>query len=437
MGVINQLTVKSKGAGYTEFMKVLIVGEGGREHALAWKLKQSPKVTELFVAPGNPGTASLATNVPARTSSTILEWLKGNSVDLVVIGPDSFLAEGLTDAIQEMGIAVFGPTKAAAEIEWSKSYAKQFMVEEGIPTAKHRVFETADGALEYIRKQDFPIVIKVDGLAAGKGVVIAKTLHEAENAVSDMMSKKIHGDSGSRVVVEEFLAGLEISIHAFCDGENAILFPTAKDHKRIFDGDEGPNTGGMGTIAPVPLVPQHQIDLIKERVVLPTLAGLKKRGRPFSGLLFPGIMLTKYGPMVIEFNARFGDPETQSYMRLLDSDLFEALYACATGSLANTEVRWKKEFACCVILASEGYPGEHKKGVSIELSKFDSEDMILFYAGVAENNGKLVTNGGRVFGVTATAPSLKEALNSAYREIGHVKFAGKQFRRDIGASVID
>ena len=424
-------------AGYTEVMKVLIVGEGGREHSLTWKLKQSRKVTELFVAPGNPGTASVATNVPLHTTTEILAWLKDTPVDLVVIGPDSFLAEGLTDAIQEMGIAVFGPTKAAAEIEWSKSYAKQFMLEEGIPTAKYRMFETANGALEYIRVQSFPVVIKADGLAAGKGVVIAKTLEEAEDTIGDMMGKKVHGDSGSRIVVEEFLEGLEISIHAFCDGENAILFPSAKDHKRIFDSDEGPNTGGMGTIAPVPLVPQHQMDLIRERIVLPTLAGLKKRGRPFSGLLFPGIMLTKYGPLVIEFNARFGDPETQSYMRLLDSDLFDILYACAGGSLVDTEIRWKKEFACCVILASEGYPGEYRKGVPIELSKFDSEDTILFYAGVAESERNLVTDGGRVFGVTTTGASLKEALDSAYREIEHVQFAGKQFRKDIGVSVLE
>jgi phosphoribosylamine--glycine ligase len=423
------------GKSYTWTMKVLIVGEGGREHALAWKIKQSPKVKKIFVAPGNPGTASIATNIACHTVDEILAWVKQNPVDLVVIGPDKYLAEGLTDALQKIGTAVFGPTKAAAETEWSKSYAKQFMQEEGIPTARHRVFESAEGALDYIRKQLFPLVIKADGLAAGKGVIIAKTLVEAEQAVQDMMEKKIHGNSGARIVVEDFLEGLEISIHAFCDGETAILFPSSKDHKRIFENDEGLNTGGMGTIAPVPFVPEEQMNLILERVVLPTLAGLKKRGRPFSGILFPGIMLTKYGPMVIEFNARFGDPETQSYMRLLDSDLFDILYACTNATLKEAEVHWRSESACCVVLASEGYPEKYKKDVPIGLSKFDSEDVVIFHAGTTIQDGKLITKGGRVFGLTTTGPTLKEALDSAYEEIEHVQFSGKQFRRDIGTSV--
>lgn len=417
-------------------MKVLVVGGGGREHALVWKLKQSRKVKEIYVAPGNPGTASLGTNISARTSNEILDWVKQNKVDLVVIGPDNHLAEGLTDELQKLNIAVFGPTKSAAEIEWSKSYAKQFMQEEGIPTARHRVFETAQGALDYLHKQKFPIVIKADGLAAGKGVVIAKTLEEAKQAVSNMMEERIHGDSGSRVVIEDYLEGLEISIHAFCDGNTTVLFPSSKDHKRIFENDEGPNTGGMGTITPVPLVPERQMDLIREQIVLPTLAGLKKRGRPFSGVLFPGIMLTTYGPMVIEFNARFGDPETQSYMRLLDSDLFEILYACTNGTLKEVEVKWSKDFACCIVLASEGYPGKYKQNIPIEISEFNSKDTILFHAGTTSVGEILETKGGRVFGLTDTGTTLKKALDSAYSEIEHVQFTGKQFRKDIGASVL-
>ena len=299
-------------------MEVLIVGSGGREHALAWKLKQSPKVSKIYIASGNAGTALVGENVPIKSCVEILSWLETHPVGLVVIGPDNYLAEGLTDLIQKLGIPVFGPTKAAAEIEWSKSYAKQFMLEEGIPTARHRVFETAEVALKYIRKQQFPLVIKADGLAAGKGVVVAENLAEAEDAVDEIMNQKAHGDAGGRLIIEEFLEGFEISVHAFCDGENAILFPSSKDHKRVFDGDQGPNTGGMGTVAPVPLLSEKQMQLIQERIVLPTLRGLARRGRSFRGVLFPGIMLTKYGPSVIEFNARFGDPETQSYMRLLE-----------------------------------------------------------------------------------------------------------------------
>ena len=251
------------------------------------------------------------------------------------------------------------------------------------------------------------------------------------------MEKKFHGHSGKGFVVEEFLEGLEISIHAFCDGETAVLFPSSKDHKRIFDGDRGPNTGGMGTIAPVPLVPEQQMDLIMGKIVRPTLAGLKKRNRSFSGVLYPGIMLTKHGPMVIEFNARFGDPETQSYMRLLESDLLDILSACANGTLAKESVRWKSGFACCVVLASKGYPGDYKKSIPIELSEFASQDTVLFHAGTATQDGKLKTSGGRVFGLTTTGPTLKDALDFAYGEIGYVQFPGMQFRRDIGASALE
>ncbi|MFA6408422.1 MAG: phosphoribosylamine--glycine ligase [Candidatus Paceibacterota bacterium] len=412
-------------------MKVLIVGAGGREHALAWKLKQSLKVTQLYIAPGNAGTALLGENVNARTSQEILKWLETNEVDLVVIGPDNYLAEGLSDSIQAMGIRVFGPTKDAAEIEWSKSYAKQFMQEENIPTARYRVFDTTEKALEYVRGRQFPIVVKADGLAAGKGVVIARTLEEAERAIDEIMDKRVHGDSGNKVVIEDYLDGFEISVHAFCDGDNAILFPASKDHKRIFDNDQGPNTGGMGTIAPVPLVSEEQMKLIRERIVVPTLTGLKKRGRPFKGVLFPGIMLTKEGPMVIEFNARFGDPETQSYMRILESDLFDILSACASGSLENFEIKWSDHYACCIVLASKGYPSAYEKGVSITLPAV-SRDVVIFHAGTTLHERRLVTDGGRVLGITATGETLEQALETAYDSISSDIFNGVQYRKDIG-----
>ncbi|MDP2631020.1 MAG: phosphoribosylamine--glycine ligase [Candidatus Uhrbacteria bacterium] len=412
-------------------MKVLVVGGGGREHSLVWKLKQSPRIKQIYIAPGNVGTSLLGENIEARTTSEILEWLQVHKMDLVIIGPDNYLAEGLTDLIQQLGIAVFGPTKAAAEIEWSKSYAKRFMQEENIPTARYQVFETTEQALGYVRGQKFPLVVKADGLAAGKGVVIATTLEEAERAIDDIMNARIHGDSGARVVIEDYLDGFEISVHVFCDGDNAILFPSSKDHKRIFDGDNGPNTGGMGTIAPVPLVSEKQMRIIRERIVVPTLAGLKKRGRPFKGILFPGIMLTNKGPMVIEFNARFGDPETQSYMRILESDLFDILSACASGSLKDFEIKWSDHYACCIVLASEGYPNAYEKGIPITLPAV-SRDVVIFHAGTTLHEGQLVTDGGRVLGITAIGETLEQALETAYDSISSDIFNGVQYRKDIG-----
>lgn len=415
-------------------MNVLIVGGGGREHALAWKLKQSPIITKIFIAPGNAGTESEGTNINAHTTAEIIDWLHENHVDLVVIGPDNYLADGLSDEITKIGITVFGPTKAAAEIEWSKSFAKQFMKEEGIPTAAYKVFHDVSQALAYAQNHTYPLVIKADGLAAGKGVVIARTLIEAEQTIKDMMEKKIHGKSGTKIVIEEFLEGLEISIHAFCDGERAIMFPPSKDHKRIFEGDKGPNTGGMGTIASVPLVAEADLKIIYNKIVLPTLNALKRRGRLFRGILFPGIMLTKNGPKVIEFNARFGDPETQSYMRILESDLFEILNACAAGSLQDIEVKWSQHFACCIVLASPGYPESSEKGIPINISE-SRDPIVYFHAATTLVDNTLVTNGGRVLGVSAIGETLEQALAKAYQVITPEVFKGVQYRKDIGASV--
>lgn len=418
-------------------MKVLIVGNGGREHALAWKISKSPKVQKIFIAPGNAGTALVGENVECTTTGEIVGWLKKNPVDLVVIGPDSHLARGLADEIQALKIAVFGPTKKASEIEWSKSFAKRLMEEEGIPTAKSQTFNDYEKARKYMSQQKFPLVIKADGLAFGKGVVIAKDLGEAESALERIMKDKIFGDAGSEVLVEEFLEGKEISIHAFCDGETVSLFPASEDHKRIFDGERGPNTGGMGAIAPVPWVTEGLLDEIKEKIVLPCVLGLKKRGRPFVGVLYPGIMVTVDGPKVIEFNGRFGDPETQVYMRILKTDLVDVLLACINGSLSRTKVGWSKESACCVVLASGGYPEAYERGEIISgLEKIENPNIKVFHAGTKKDKGEIVTNGGRVLGVTATGDTLQTALFEAYEAIEAISFDGMRFRKDIGQKSI-
>ena len=414
-------------------MKILVVGSGGREHALVWKLKQSPTVRDIFVAPGNAGTAQLATNLLLSTTNEIVDWLKKNRADLVVVGPDNYLEEGIVDKIKELGIPIFGPTKAAAEIEWSKSFAKQFMKEEGIPTASFHVFSDYKKASEYTKTQKFPLVIKASGLALGKGVIIAHNLNEAEQALKKMMNEKIFGSAGTEVVIEEFLVGKEISIHAFCDGETAILFPAAEDHKRIFDEDKGPNTGGMGTIAPVPWVSDKILKEIEEKIVQPTLRALKKRGRPFCGILFPGVMITDEGLKVIEFNARFGDPETEVYMRILETDLVEILLACTNGMLKKQKIKWSEKSACCVVCASGGYPGKYETGKTISgLDTIHNKSVVVFHAGTKMNGNKAVTNGGRVLGVTAVGENLKTALSKSYDAIKSISFEGMQYRKDIG-----
>src|SRR3989344_8699280 len=348
-------------------MDILMLGGGGREHALAWKLRQSSKVRKIFVAPGNTGTEAIVENVHLDLADhqAIISFAKTNGVDLVVVGPDDLLANGVADSLQAAGVPVFGPTRAAAEIEWSKAFAKQFMREEAIPTARFAVFSDVNEAKGYLKQQNFPIVIKASGLAFGKGVVIAETSDEGLVALDDMMSKGTFGEAGREVVIEEYLEGLEISIHAFCDGETTTLFPSAQDHKRAYDDDKGPNTGGMGTIAPVPWVTDEMMEEIKNMIVLPTLHGLERRGRKFVGVLFPGIIVTKDGPKVLEFNARFGDPETQSYMRLLKTDLTDILLACVHGKLKDIDIEWEQMSACCIVLASGGYPGKYETGVPI------------------------------------------------------------------------
>ena len=415
-------------------MNILIIGNGGREHALAWKIRQSPKVKNIFVAPGNAGTSGLAINIPLSETKEIIAWIKANPVDLVVVGPDHYLAEGIVDQLEKLKIPVFGPTQAAAEIEWSKAFAKRFMKEEGIPTARYEIFKDINNARKYLQGQPFPVVIKASGLALGKGVIIAQDIPEAEKVLTRMMSEKIFGDAGDEVIIEEYLIGKEISVHAFCDGQSAVLFPSAQDHKRIFDGDQGPNTGGMGTIAPVPWVTDGQMKEIEDTVIMPTLRALKKCGKPFKGILFPGIMFTKTGPKVIEFNARFGDPETQSYMRLLESDLTDILFACVQGTLKEQKVKWFKKSACCIVCVSSGYPANYEEGKIVSgLETASGEGTLIFHAGTKIEGDKILTSGGRVLGVTSGGDSLKEALQKSYEAIKSVSFEGMQYRKDIGA----
>lgn len=415
---------------------VLIIGSGGREHALAWKLSQSPRIGKLYVAPGNGGTSHIAENVPIEASdiTELVQFAQQHAIGLTVVGPDDTLALGVADAFQAQGLRIFGPTRAAAEIESSKAFAKDMMVKANVPTAQFRVFHKHDEALSYLRDRGVPVVIKASGLALGKGVYVCKTLSEAEQALSEIMLDRAHKNAGDEVVIEDFLEGPEISIHALCDGKTFVLFPTAQDHKPILDGDAGKNTGGMGTVAPLPWVNADALTQIGDTIVRPILDALSKSNRSFKGLLYPGLKLTKDGPKVLEFNARFGDPETQSYMRLLKTDLLDVLEACVDGTLADLTIEWHQGFAACVVLASGGYPDEYKKGLPIrgiaEAEKVS--DVVVFHAGTCFD-GELKTSGGRVLGVTATGGTLQEALERAYAAIAKIDFEGMQYRKDIGA----
>jgi phosphoribosylamine--glycine ligase len=417
--------------------KILIIGSGGREHALAWKLKSSPKVGEIFIAPGNAGTAELGENVDIKVTdiSALANFAQTEQIYLTVVGSDDPLALGIVDEFQKRNLKIWGPKKAAMQIESSKVFSKELMAGQNIPTAGHMTFTDYQKALGYLKNTRPPYVIKADGLAAGKGVSICQTPEEAQDELKKIMVDKIFGASGNRVVIEEFLTGREISAHAFSDGKTFKLLPPAQDHKTIFEGDKGPNTGGMGSIAPVPWVTKDQMTGVAEKIVAPLLKGMEKLGTPFVGLLFPGLMMTQDGPKVIEFNGRFGDPETQSFMRLLKTDLLDILDASVDGQLKEINIEWENKFACCIILASTGYPGKFEKGKPItgleEASKLD--DITIFHAGTIIQESIIVTNGGRVLGVTAVADDLKTALDKAYTAVKLINFEGMHYRTDIGA----
>jgi phosphoribosylamine--glycine ligase len=417
-------------------MKVLVIGSGGREHALAWKLAQSPSVDKVYVAPGNGGTENVAQNVDINFTdvSGLLKFAKENKIDLTVVGQEAASEAGVVDVFRKAGLPIFGSTKAATEIESSKVFSKDLMRSEKIPTASYKTFTNHAKALAYIKEKPFPVVIKADGLATGKGVIICENMVQAEEAINDIMIKKVFGDSGNSVVVEEFLAGHEVSAHALSDGRKAVLFPASQDHKQVFDNDLGPNTGGMGVFAPVPWVSAQHMKIIKEQVVQRALDGLRKQKRVFTGCLYPGLMIDGQSVKVIEFNSRFGDPEAEVYMRLLDADLYKVLSSCALGKLDPAQVKWKPEFAVCVALASGGYPGDYEKGKLITgIDKAEeNKDIVVFHAGTKKEKDGLKTAGGRVLYVTATGKTLDEAIEKAYKAVKLVRFDGMHYRKDIG-----
>ena len=421
-------------------LKILIIGSGGREHAIGWKVKQSTRVEKLFFAPGNAGTGKLGTNLDIKATDIpeLLKFAQNNSIGLTLALPDDPLALGIVDEFEKAGLRIWGPTRAAAQLEWSKAFAKSFMARHGLPTAKFEVFTDLEKAREYVAGEILPIVIKASGLALGKGVVICETKEDAYKTLEDIFINKIFGEAGKKVVIEKFLTGPEISIHAFSDGKNYKLLPSSQDHKKIGEGDTGPNTGGMGTIAPLPFVQKEILDDIEKNIVAPTILSMAKEGVPFSGLLYPGLMLTKDGPKILEFNARFGDPETQVYMRLLDTDILDIFDACIDGTLDTLDIQWKNAFAANIVLASGGYPGNYEKGKVISgVEEAEAlSDIVVFHAGTMAEGDKLVTNGGRVLGVSAVGNSLEEALKKAYKAIERISFEGMQYRRDIGKTAL-
>ena len=421
-------------------MHILLLGSGGREHALAWKIAASPLVTKLWCAPGNAGIAREAECVALDVANhaAVIEFCEENAVELVVVGPETPLVAGIVDDLAKAGIKAFGPGKQAAQLEGSKGFTKDLCAEFNIPTGAYKRFNNAADALAYIRAQGAPIVVKADGLAAGKGVVVAQTLPEAEAAIA-MMFEGAFGAAGAEVVIEEFLSGREISFFALCDGETAIPLASAQDHKRVFDHDEGPNTGGMGAYSPTPFVTPEVHDQIMSRIILPTVAGMKKRGMPFRGVLYAGVMLTPAGPKLFEYNVRFGDPECQVHMLRMMSDIVPALLASCDGELKHFDLRWYAEPALTVVMAAKGYPGDYKKGTRIDglddAAKIEGVE--IFHAGTVAKDGAIFANGGRVLNVCAMGKTVTEARDRAYEAVNRIKWPDGFCRRDIGSQAVE
>ena len=418
-------------------MNILVIGSGGREHALYWKLSESPQTEQIYAIPGNPGMGASAA-IALDDHAAILRFVKEHEIGLVVVGPEVPLMNGLVDELEAAGIRAFGPRANAAEIEGSKSFAKDLMKKYGIPTARYEVFTAAEPARAYIRQEGAPIVVKADGLAAGKGVIVAMTEQEALDAVDAIMEDHSFGDAGARVVIEEFMEGEEASLLAFTDGTMIRPMISAQDHKRAYDGDRGPNTGGMGTYAPAPVMTPEMTERAVEEILKPTIAAMAKEGRVYRGCLYLGLMVTADGPKVVEFNARFGDPETQVVLPLLDSDLVAIMCACADGTLADVPLRWKDGAAVCVVLASGGYPGHYEKGQEIHgLADAEAMGALVFHAGTAMKDGKLVTNGGRVLGVVGRGADISSAVDAAYAAATKISFKDAYYRKDIAHRALE
>jgi phosphoribosylamine--glycine ligase len=417
-------------------MKVLVVGGGGREHALVWKIKQSSLVEEIFCAPGNGGTEEIAQNIDIKAGNIgeLIRFAKNEKIGLTVVGPEGPLVNGITDSFQSEGLMVFGPSKNAAMIEGSKIYSKMLMERISIPQASFEKFHNVERAIDYLNKQKFPLVIKASGLAAGKGAIIAENIDEAKVTVLDIMVDRRFGKAGESIVIEEYLSGEEVSLLVLTDGETALPFVSSQDHKKIFDDDKGPNTGGMGAYAPAPLLDMKKAEILLEGIIHPVLEELKREGARYRGVLYAGLIFTEGGPKVLEFNCRFGDPETQAILPLLRSDLVEVVLNTIHGELKNSSFEWADSSAVCVVLASGGYPGSYEKGKEIEGldSLKQRNDIVVFHAGTKKEGGKMLTNGGRVLGVTGIGSSLEDAITKTYSAINEISFESMHFRKDIG-----
>jgi len=421
-------------------MKVLVVGSGGREHALVWKIAQSPKVTKVYCAPGNAGISEQATIVPIKAGDLngLLEFALKEKIDLTVVGPEDPLTRGIVDLFESKGLFIFGANRKAAEIEGSKAFAKEMMKKYNVPTAFYEVFDSRNEAVKHIRKQGAPIVVKADGLAAGKGVIICKTVEEAVQSVDRMMVEKTFGEAGNRVVVEEYLVGEEASYIAFTDGKTILPMASSQDHKQILDGDQGPNTGGMGAYSPAPVVTDEVHERIIEKVLRPIIFGMGEEGRPYKGVLYAGLMIHEGHPKVLEFNARFGDPETQPVLMRMAGDIVPILEACMKGNLSKQKIEWDRRPSVCVVMASKGYPGDYEKGKVInglkDVSRMDG--VFVFHAGTTLKDEKVVTNGGRVLGVTGLGEDIPRAMERAYQAVKKISWDGVQYRTDIGQKAL-
>ena len=420
-------------------MNVLVIGSGGREHAIVWKLKQSPLVEDLYAMPGNAGTLGPAANIVGislNEHAKVAAFCKDYQVDLVIVGPEAPLAAGLVDSLSAKGIRCFGPKQVAAQIEASKAFAKDFMKRHHIPTARYSTFSNFEVAVEYLHTVDYPIVIKASGLAAGKGVILPETIEEAMTALKSILIDKSFGEAGNEVVIEERLIGQEVSLMAFTDGTCVIPMLPAQDHKRLLDGDEGPNTGGMGAYAPAPIFTSELMNEAMELVLVPAVRGLIDEGTPFVGVLYAGLMLTPKGIRVLEFNCRFGDPETQVVLPLLETDLLEIAEACVNGTLQDVDMRWRNGAAVCIVLASKGYPEKVESGKLVKIGELP-EDMVCFHAGTTRYAGHVGTSGGRVLGLTAWANDIENAVKKVYSNIGRISFEGMQYRKDIAHRALE
>ena len=415
-------------------MIVLVIGSGGREHALAWKIAQSPLVKKVFCAPGNAGTANVAENIdiPSDNVDALLQFATVTGIGLTIVGPEQPLVKGLVDSFEESGLRVFGPSQRAAEIEGSKVFCKDLMKKYGIPTARYESFDSPD-QVKLFTKEDEPVVVKASGLAAGKGVILCSNAEEARSAVQSIMQEKAFGNAGDQVVVEEFLTGQEVSLLAFTDGKTVLPLDSAQDHKAAFDGDKGPNTGGMGAYSPALVFTEKLKQQVIDEIMIPTVRAMAKEGRYYRGILYAGLMLTESGPKVLEFNARFGDPETQPIMMRIKNDIVPIFEACIDGTLAKQSLQWRQEPTVCVVMAAKGYPSSYEKGKEISgLNSDENRQAVVFHAGTKLENGKVLTNGGRVLGVTALGSDINQAIKNAYSAVDKIKWDGVHYRKDIG-----